>query len=127
MENIYLAATRTTPEIRLDSAKHILEIRGESYPENTAGFYVPILDWIEEYVGNLKLQQVAVNMEIIYFNSSSSKVLMDLFDIFSAATKKGKAITVNWIYDMENENALMAGEEFQEDFESLEFHLIRKD
>lgn len=127
MENIYISATRTTPEISLDCEKHILEIRGESFPENTAAFYNPIMDWICAYMDRLESQNVTVNMEIVYFNSSSSKILMDFFDILAEASENGKSIVVNWIYDPENENALSTGEEFQEDFETLRLDLVRKD
>ena len=65
-------------------------------------------------------------MDIVYFNSSSSKLFFDLFDIVEEAQEEGHTITVNWLYDAENENALEAGEDFKEDFESLDFNLIEK-
>ena len=126
MENLHIAATRTSPEIRFDCEKGVLDIKGESFPEDTAEFYNPILSWVGEYVKSEE-KEVTVNMEIIYFNSSSSKIFMDLFDILNEAAGKGKKITLNWIYDQENENALIAGEEFKKDLESLLFNLVPKD
>lgn len=126
MENLYIKETKSSPEIHFDSAHNVLELRGESYPENTAEFYTPVLTWLEEYLEQLDDQAVTVNMEIIYFNSSSSKVLMDFFDILDQAVEDGKNITVNWFYDKENESALEAGEEFKEDLEALPFHVVAK-
>lgn len=127
MKNLYIEATRTSPEIRFDCENHLLEIKGESFPEDTAEFYTPVLSWIEEYLNFIEKQKVIVNMELIYFNSSTSKIFMDLFDLLDESVKNGRHISLNWIYDEENENALLAGEEFKEDIESLEFNLIQKD
>ena len=61
-----------------------------------------------------------------YFNSSTSKILMDIFDIFEEASESGKNIVVNWLYDSDNEAVQEYGEEFAEDFENLKFNLVEK-
>ena len=126
MENLIIEATKYTPEISFNAETNILEIKGETYPENTAEFYSPVFDWLEQYLNQLQDQAVTVNMEIIYFNSSSSKVLMDLFDRLEDAVGEGKKIEINWIYDKEDESALEYGEEFQEDLEVLTLNLVEK-
>ncbi|OQY56715.1 MAG: hypothetical protein B6245_17955 [Desulfobacteraceae bacterium 4572_88] len=126
MDNLKLEATKYTPEIAFDCENHLLEIIGESYPENIAEFYAPVFEWLEAYLGQLGTQDVTVNMELIYFNSSSSKVLLDLFELLEDAVDDGKKITVNWIYEPEDEDTLEFGEEFQEDFESLTINLLEK-
>jgi hypothetical protein len=65
-------------------------------------------------------------MELIYFNSSSSKVLMDFCDVLEEAANSGKNVTVNWIYEEDDEDALEFGEEFQEELESVKFNLVEK-
>lgn len=126
MDNFFIEATKYTPEISFNVETNILEIKGETYPENTAEFYSPVFDWLEKYLNQLGDQKVTVNMEIIYFNSSSSKVLMDLFDRFEDSVRDGKDIEINWIYDKEDESALEYGEEFQEDLEVLKLNLLEK-
>ena len=64
-------------------------------------------------------------MEIIYFNSSSSKLFFDLFDLLEENNDEN-GIEINWIYDEENESALEAGEDFIEDFENLKINLVQK-
>ncbi len=66
-----------------------------------------------------------IDMEIIYFNSSSSKALMNLFDLFEEAAQSGKQIQINWRYHEENDTALECGEEFKEDLEAVEFNLVK--
>jgi hypothetical protein len=66
------------------------------------------------------------NFEMVYFNSSTSKILMDIFDMFEESSEGGKYIIINWYYDEDNDSALEYGEEFAEDFENLTFNLIEK-
>jgi len=126
MENLIIEATKYTPEICFDATRNLLEIRGETYPENTAEFYAPVFTWLEAYLDQLGDDMVTVNLEIHYFNSSSSKVLMDMFDKLEGACRGGRRITLNWIYERENESALEYGEEFQEDLEILKLNLVAK-
>lgn len=126
MNNLMIEATKYTPEISFDCEKHLLEIRGKSYPENTSVFYQPIFEWLEEYFERDDTQAVTVNMELIYFNSSSSKVLMDFCDVLEEAANSGKNVTVNWVYEEDDEDALEFGEEFQEELESVKFNLVEK-
>jgi SiaC family regulatory phosphoprotein len=125
MENLNISKTESTPEIRLDYANGLIELKGESYPENTAEFYAPIFEWLRNYFDGSNARLTTVNMEIIYFNSSSSKALMNFFDLLENASEAGKKIIVNWIYDADNENSLEYGEEFKEDIESFEFNLVQ--
>ena len=126
MKNLHIEATKYTPGINLDAQKGLLSFAGKSYPENTFDFYQSTLEWITAYFKKERQKKTVIEMNIIYFNSSSSKLFFDLFDILEEAQKNGKEITVHWLYDTENENALEAGEDFKEDFESLDFNLIEK-
>ena len=126
MENLIIEATDYTPALSFDYDKNILEIRGISYPENTSTFYVPVFSWLEEYFSQLRGDQITVNIEIIYFNSGSSKVLLDFFDLLDDAALRGIKIIVNWAYEEDDEDMLEYVEEFMEDFRRLEFHFVRK-
>lgn len=124
MQEFFLEATQYTPEIHLNP-NGTFSMKGKSYPENTFEFYKPVMEWIEEYVVNNKSNTITVNMEIIYFNSSSSKLFFDLFDLLDE-NRNNRKITVNWLYDEENESAMEAGQDFAEDFEELHIELIAK-
>jgi S-adenosylmethionine synthetase len=125
MEVFKIKPTKSTPEITLDHNTHIHTLKGESYPENSMEFYKGVFDWLDEYIETLDSEQeVIFNVELVYFNSSSSKVLMDMFDLFDDACENGKNILVNWIYEEDNEAILEYGEEFAEDYESLNFHFV---
>ncbi len=124
MENLKLEATKYTPEISLESSG-VISMVGKSYPENTFEFYSPIIEWVEAYFDGSAADTTVVNMEILYFNSSSSKLFFDFFDLLEEASAN-HTIEINWIYDEENESALEAGQDFIEDFEALKINLVKK-
>lgn len=124
MENLKLEATKYTPEIILDT-NGTISLVGKSYPENTFEFYAPMMKWLEEYFGSEPAEVTTINMEIIYFNSSSSKLFFDFFDLLEE-NSSDHTIEINWIYDEENESAEEAGEDFIEDFEDLNIKLVVK-
>lgn len=120
-----IEATRHTPEISFNAQEQLLAIKGESYPENTSAFVAPIFAWLEGYLANCQI--LTINIELVYFNSSFSKTLLDFFArLETAVVDENKQIVVNWLYEADNDSAEEYGEEFQEDLEQLPFHLVRK-
>jgi hypothetical protein len=124
MKDMKIEATKYTPTIILTLDGEI-SLSGKSYPENTFEFYAPIMEWLEVYFEKSPADKTVVNMEIIYFNSSSSKLFFDFFDLLEENSEKN-IIEINWIYDEENESAKEAGEDFIEDFKNLNFKLVTK-
>ncbi len=124
MENLNIEATKYTPTITLDTAGTITLV-GKSYPENTFEFYAPMMDWLKEYFETSAADVTTINMEILYFNSSSSKLFFDFFDLLED-NNDNCTIKINWIYDKDNESAEEAGEDFIEDFEDLAIELVEK-
>lgn len=126
MEKLYIEETKYTPKVECDALGGTILLSGKSYPENTFEFYQPLIDWIAAYFRQNPAKKTVVNMEIIYFNSSSSKLFFDLFDLLEEKSREFD-IEINWIFDKENESAQEAGEDFVEDFEALKFNLVAKD
>jgi len=122
MQNLHIEATKYTPEINLDT-NGTISLVGKSYPENTFEFYAQMMEWVEKYFE--EKPATVVNIEIIYFNSSSSKLFFDFFDLLEE-NASDNTIEINWIYDEENESAEEAGEDFIEDFEELNIKLVTK-
>ncbi|MEA3497472.1 MAG: DUF1987 domain-containing protein [Campylobacterota bacterium] len=122
MATIDIEKTQLTPSILLDKERGLIEIKGDSLPENTAEFYKPLMVELKDYF-NSPQDKTIINLEITYFNSSSSKLFFDFFDLLENASLKYN-IEINWRYDEENESMEEAGEDFKEDFETLTFNLI---
>ncbi|MBF0336669.1 MAG: DUF1987 domain-containing protein [Nitrospirae bacterium] len=124
MDNLYIEATKVSPRISFDAGRAVMEISGKSYPENTFDFYGPVMAWLKSYFEQAPTTKTVFNLTITYFNSSSSKLLYDMFDLLEEAQDSGHEIEINWIHDKENESAEESGMDFKEDFESLRFNLV---
>ncbi len=127
MDNINIKAGERSPKVICDWEKGFMEIAGESYPENVTEFYGPVLSQIEKFLNSNKEKNFTCSFELLYFNSSSAKVLMRIFDLFEeVAEKNGHKINVLWKVDEEDDNMRELGEEFAEDIENIKFEIIDK-
>ena len=89
----------------------VLEVKGRSIPENAVEFYKPLVDWIGSY-GEGPLGTTQVNVQLEYFNTSSSKCILDVFKKLESINGK-TSITINWHYEEDDEDMLEAGEDYQ--------------
>ena len=123
IDNINIDATDRSPEIDFDFEKNVFSIKGESYPEDVVAFFGPVMTELASHLSRLKSGEVRFDFELIYFNSSSAKVLMDLFDNLDAAAGTGIDIQINWYFDPEDDTIEELGQEFAEDLEHASFSL----
>lgn len=123
MDSIKIEGTPKTPTIRFDGETGELIIRGRSIPENSIDFYKPVIDWLDKYADNAK-QEVSLNMELEYFNTSSSKCILDIFKKLEAIKKKGKLVIVKWHYEEDDEDMLEAGEDYDAIID-IDFEMIK--
>jgi hypothetical protein len=121
MDNLYIEATATSPEVDFRFDQHLLSIKGESYPENAAAFYAPIVQQLRAYLDLQEGVSITVNIALSYFNSSSTKMLFSLFDALDQAAQAGNPIEVNWYHDEEDETIFEFGEELKADFTAITF------
>lgn len=112
MEPIIIEGTPKTPAVRFDSKQGIVEIKGRSIPENSTEFYKPMVDWLEQYALNPAPKSV-VNINLEYFNTSSSKCILDIFKKLEAIHKAKNEVVVNWYYEEDDEDMLEAGEDYE--------------
>jgi hypothetical protein len=124
MESLRIEPSKSSPEVHFDAETGLLRIRGESFPENAAKFYTPVMDWLTRYFAEPSSSAAVLELEIIYFNSSTSKILMNIFQMAERAAASGRPISARWLCDEENETAIECGEEFKEDLSSLPFDIV---
>jgi len=111
MEVIKIMGTDDTPTVMLDAANDIFEISGRSLPEDVNAFYSPIIAWMEKYNQAPKPKTV-FNFKLVYFNTASSKVLLDILMKLEDLQKVGKEVLVRWHYAEDDEDMKEAGEEY---------------
>lgn len=109
MEKYYSEGTKMTPEIVLDAVNHIYKISGNSRPENPMQFYKPVFEWLSMHLTNSDTK-FTLEMKMDYFNTSTSKIFLDLFEMFEGhdATEN---VHVVWYYQSDDEEMQEAGEE----------------
>ena len=90
MSRYSVPATPSSPYINFDPDTMPFEIKGESYPENCWAFYGPMFDWLSSFFETANGAPVEIDMEIVYFNSSSSKTFMDLFEMLDEQAGRGQ-------------------------------------
>lgn len=112
MEPISITGTPKTPTVLFDAESGKLEIKGRSIPENSIEFYKPLVDWLEQYHSSPS-KMTEVNVQLEYFNTSSSKCILDVFKKLEAIYKSGNEVVINWHYEEDDEDMLEAGEDYQ--------------
>lgn len=122
MERLSIKAGISSPSVEFDAATGVLEIGGESYPENSFEFYSTLIRWLDQYLAETA-NAVQFNITLSYLNTSSTKYMIDILDRLEAAHAKGRSVNVRWYYDADNDRARDTIEEFKEDF-SMPFAII---
>jgi hypothetical protein len=111
MNTFLLEATAKTPLVSLDAASGILRLEGKSIPENSVEFYRPILEWLDQYAGS-PASETILELSLEYFNTSSSKCLLDVFRKLEMLNSSGN-VAIRWYYDEEDEDMKEVGEDYQ--------------
>lgn len=111
METIKIQGTEDTPKIILDAENEILEISGRSLPEDVSSFYEPVLNWLNEYAENPNPKTI-FNFKLTYFNTASSKLLLDILMKLEEMHEKGQDVLIRWHFPEDDEDMAEAGEEY---------------
>ena len=119
MKDLSLEGSAKTPTIDFKSEGQLL-IKGRSIPENSIEFYKPLIDWIAEYSDNPK-GKTLVNIQLEYFNTSSSKCILDVFKKLESITDS--EVSIKWFYEEDDEDMLEAGEDYEAIID-LKFEMI---
>jgi hypothetical protein len=113
MEIMKIKGTDDTPSVILDKESEIFEISGRSLPEDVTTFYEPILNWLDEYAENPNSKTV-FTFKLVYFNTASSKLLLDILMKLEEMYENGNDIMIKWYYPEDDEDMEEAGEEYSD-------------
>lgn len=123
MEALRIDPTDDCPSVILEPGNNKFEISGKSLPEDVVRFYQPILDWLEEYKSS-PLDKTIFDFKLIYFNTASSKMILDILLVLEEIREEGKDILVRWHSITNDEDMQEAGEEYADMVEvDFEYHL----
>ncbi|MDF1875061.1 DUF1987 domain-containing protein [Sulfurimonas sp. SAG-AH-194-I05] len=122
MQSLNIEATENSPKVSLDFENGVIIFEGKSYPENTFEFYEPISKWLEKYFNGNAKETTTVEIKLSYFNSATSQILFDLFDIINDGESHN--LVINWYYDASKKSGLKDYEDYAEEFEDLNIKAI---
>lgn len=132
MNPLIIEPSDFSPKVVLDPTKNIFELSGESRPENTSKFYVPILQWLEQYQSVLYWEKDkfgqgtprTFEFKFDYFNSTSAKFIMDVLMQLDKMAQEGYDIKAKWHYDKRDEDMKESGEEFSKLLKKLPIEFV---
>jgi len=113
MNPLVLPATKNTPHVYLDALSGVFEIRGRSTPENPSEYYAQINRWMDGYLQQPN-DNTVVRLFFEYFNTSSSKCILELMKRLTALQQGGKKISFEWIHEQEDDDMRDAGADFKD-------------
>lgn len=120
MELLHIEPAEFTPGIDFDPNQMVFEIYGFSRPENVVGFYKPLLSWLDTFSSEVLAPDpemhrlLEVNIKLTYFNSASSKFLLDILLLFIRMNTGNCKVHINWFYEADDDEIKESGEELSE-------------
>jgi hypothetical protein len=125
MKNLIIDSIQDSPyypAVNFDASTGICEIRGESYMEEAYKFYTPLLSWLKEFTIS-ESKPMTFNVKLTYFNTNSSRLLLDIFDILKKSEDSGNSVKLNWYYETDDPDIMDEVEDFEIET-GLHIHLI---
>ncbi len=111
MEKIYVEATAKTPMVSLDPVSGVFEFKGKSIPSDAENFYAPIIDWVESYAGK-PASKTVINVDLDFFNISSSKRLLFIMYKLNEMTENGHDVELKWHYYNDDDDMYEVGQDY---------------
>lgn len=112
LESLKIEPTHKTPKVYLDPENNLFELSGRSIPEDSVGFYKRVLDWIDAYAQSPS-PKTEFKFELEYFNTSSSKNILELLKKLEKIHNDGAEVQIKWYYDEDDEDMEETGEDYK--------------
>ena len=110
MDKLFLEATVQTPLIDFDPEIGLMQIKGRAIPDDPDNFWLPILNWFESYL-MLPAEETIFEIDLDYFNISSSKRILVLLYKLNDIADNGRRVNVKWCYNKADEDMFEVGQD----------------
>jgi hypothetical protein len=99
MEDIHIQASKNVyiqPQVDFSLSEGKCLIKGESFLEETAKFYTPLVEWVRNYpkYGS----KIDFTFSLTYFNTSTSKWILLLLTELKKLENNGLEVNATWYY-----------------------------
>ena len=103
------------PSAMFNAETGVCDIVGESYMEEAYKFYLPLINWIKDFIREKK-QKIELNIKLIYFNTSTTKCLLDIFEILkNYKEEENGEIEITWFYDKDDPDMIDEVKDFEKE------------
>jgi hypothetical protein len=123
MDPILIPAKERSPRVDFRFDEHQLSLSGESYPEDAAGFYGPVVMALVEYCQVVPEAEIVFTISLTYFNTSSAKVLMNILHLLEQHGQAGAKVHLIWNHHPDDEMMMEFGADFSRDLQHVKFTL----
>lgn len=114
MQKLVIAETKSSPGVELDGDNNIFRIYGSSYVSDAHEFFTPIIEWVDKYTESLaEKKDIIFQLSFQYINSTSSRFVLVLLRRMLEAGHDKINLTIEWIYEAENEDTFDAGKDLE--------------
>ncbi|MDD2197320.1 MAG: DUF1987 domain-containing protein [Bacteroidales bacterium] len=111
MEVLHIKGSNETPEVIFNKDIQVFSITGKSLPEDVKEFYTPLIKWVVKYAESPNPETV-LKIKMDYFNTASSKMLLEIFEKFKDMLDAGHKVSIDWYYQEDDEDMQDAGEDY---------------
>ncbi len=106
--SLVLQPSNYTPFVSFEPNGNLI-IKGRSLMLDTVSYYTPLIEWVKHQ----KSESVHFTIEIDYFNTASSKKLLEILKILDQQDNV-KEFIVYWGFESDDEDILSKGQILQE-------------
>jgi len=111
MTDFIINPSKYHPFVLTNAKEGELLISGICIHEDPERFFMPIINWVDDYLTN-ESDSLSITFELQYFNNSSSRYLFKLIQSLDSYSKNGKKVTINWLYFTDDTDIKEEGENF---------------
>jgi hypothetical protein len=108
MEDLFIKGTESVPMVSFKTNGEI-KLEGRALVEDAFKFFQPLITWAKEFKGD----ELNIEINLEYFNTSVSKQLLDLFRTFDG-NPNNKVINVKWLYEEGDDEMQESGEIYED-------------
>jgi len=107
IERFYREGKDDRPEIDLNPKENVFIIKGRSIPENAYDFYLPVLDWLDNYIKSPNSLTV-FEFRFEHLNTHSTQQIMKILQRLKKLLNESRA-KLKWYYNKDDNDMLELG------------------
>lgn len=115
MEHLQIKKTKSTPQVDFNG-NGMLTISGRSFSEDPRLFFNPLIEWVR----NLSVNTVTLEIRMDYLNTSSTKMMNELIKTIDANSRVADKV-INWYFEDDDEDMIEVGQIIEENTFSTSF------